>query len=73
VPAALIVEVEHQSPIGGERLGRADILDPMPFPQATRPAEGGEPAVRRDAGARQDHDALDVGHVPIIMSADGKA
>ncbi len=34
-----IVELLHQRRVARERLGRRDILDPMPLPQPVRPRE----------------------------------
>ena len=42
---ARVVEAVDQRRIARERLGRRDILDPMPLPQPVRPAEGREPAL----------------------------
>ena len=39
-----VVESVNQRRIAAEGLGRADVLDPMPFPQAVGPAEGREAA-----------------------------
>jgi hypothetical protein len=49
--AAGVVEALDQCGVPPERLGRRDILDAVALPQAVRAAEGGEAALRRDAGA----------------------
>ena len=57
--ASRVIESVDQPRIAAKRLRRGDILDAMAFPQAVRPAEGRKPALRRYAGAGQDHDIVD--------------
>ena len=55
--------------VGGERLGRADILDAMPFPQPAGAAKGREPTFRRQAGAGQHDDRAWLNHGDRYRSA----
>ena len=57
-----VVEAMHQLGIPRQRLRRADILDPMPFPQPTRPTKRRDAALGGNAGASQDDDIAEVGH-----------
>ncbi len=57
-----IVETVDEIGILRERLGRAHILDPVPLPQAARPAKGRQPALGGDAGAGQNHQVSDIAH-----------
>ena len=52
--APRVVEAVHQRRITGERVGRANVLDPVAFPQAVRSAERRQAAFGGDAGAGQD-------------------
>src|SRR6185503_14176051 len=49
-----VVKGVDQRWVAAKRLGSRDILDPMPFPQPIRPAEGRDAAFRRHASAGQD-------------------
>ena len=60
--AAGVVEGVDQRRIARERLGRGDVLDPVPLPQPVGPAEGGEAAFGGDAGAGEDDDVADLAH-----------
>jgi hypothetical protein len=56
--AALVVEAPHQGRITGKALGRGDVHDVVPFPQAARTAEGRHAALGRGARAAEDGDSL---------------
>ena len=64
--APLVIEAMHQRSIALQRLWRADIFDPMPFPQTVGPTKSREAAFGRDARAGQDHDIADVFHRAIM-------
>ena len=51
------VELPHEFGIARETLGRGHVLDPVLLPQAVRVAEGGEAALRGNAGPGQDEEA----------------
>src|SRR5688500_14389194 len=67
--AARVVEGLDERRIARERLGRRDVLDAVALPQAVRAAEGGEAALRRDAGAGQDDDVAYVAHALSLSRA----
>lgn len=54
--AALVVEAVDRRSVSRQRLGRADVLDAVAFPQAVGAAEGREAAFGGDAGTGQDDD-----------------
>jgi len=56
----LVVEFDDQGPVARQRLGRADILDPVVGPQAVRVAEGRQTAVGTHSGTGENHDSLHV-------------
>ena len=66
---ARVVEAVHKLGIARQRLGRADILDAVPFPQPARAAEGGKPALGGDAGAGEDDDVSEVVHATKVELA----
>ena len=51
-----VIKFVHQRGIANERLGRRDILDPMPLPQAVRRPERSQPALCANPRAGQDDD-----------------
>ena len=60
--AAHVVEFQHKAGVAGETLGRGDILHTVLFPQPPGAAEGIDPALRGNACAGEDDDALRVFH-----------
>ena len=64
--APVIVKTVHEFGIIGERLGCADILDPVPFPQSTWPAKRRDAAFGGNPCTGQDNDIVDVAHVRAI-------
>ena len=59
-----VVEFVHQRRIASICFWSANILNPVPFPQAIRPTERREAAFRADPGPGQDNDAAQAG--PLI-------
>lgn len=66
--AALVIEAMNQHRIALERFWRADILDPMAFPQAIGPTKCRQSAFGRDSRTCQDHDIGDVVHTATMSS-----
>jgi len=60
--AAHVIEAPHQRRIAGKRFGRADILHPVPFPQAAGTAKSGDAGFGADSRAGQNHDVANSGH-----------
>ena len=52
---ALVVKINHELGIARQGFGRADICNPMPFPQTACIAESQQPAVGADSRAGQDN------------------
>ncbi len=57
-----VVEAVNEVGIGGERFGRADILDPVPLPQPAGTTKGGDSGLGGDARAGEDDDVADGVH-----------
>ena len=57
-----VIEAVNQLGIESIGLGRANILNPVAFPQTLRPAEGREAAFRADARPCQDDNVTYPGH-----------
>ena len=77
---ASVVETVDKIGILRARVGRAHILDAVPFPQPARPAKSGKAALGGDAGAGQDDDVVELHDLPNIAPtrrrkwpADGRA
>ena len=58
LPAAFIVEPQHQLLVSGKRLGRGHIVDTVLFPQTAVVTESGEAALGADASACQYNDVI---------------
>ena len=58
--AALVVKPDHQRAVAGQRLGRADLLDPVIGPEPVRIAEGRKAAVGAHSGAGKNDDFLHI-------------
>lgn len=59
---ALIIEMMHQHRIARQRFGRADILDPMPLPQAVRATKSRKAAFGGNTCAGEDDNVPNVWH-----------
>ncbi len=70
--APLVIEAMDQRGVARQRLGRAHILDPVPFPQATWPAKGCKPALGGNSRACEDDKGVIVWHRPGDAQPEGK-
>ena len=64
--AAIIVKAVDQLRIVRQRLGRADILDPVPLPQSAGATKGRDAALGRNPRAGQDDDVVEVAHIDAL-------